>query len=521
MPQSVMQQKIYPWDGAFDATKHPLLISAKDVVDSQNIIYTTYSTKKKRPGLSKLFFPTLPAASRILAGVDFWRLGVQYSVIYDGIHIWAVRPNTIDTWDNISINYNLPIDAVVTFVKFQGLLIICFDDGVTTPKAWTGTGLLQELSNDAPKGGFGMVWLNKLWMPDPEVPGRILHTATGTVDFTGGDSGSLDLDPNDGDPDGLTAIFPPFFSALYVTKRFSVYKIQRVVFSDTVLFSVVKISDGIGCISHNAVAAAPQQIFFPSDEGIHYFVTSDKISEIDTEDFSIPVQPLWTEQTNFKRARYMQGIYDRDLKSYILIYPSTSRNFPNDVWGYSLVARKWYRWRNYNQTAIFRYVDKVTRKIKTAVGSAKGELGFIDLNKTTDYGEPINIAIQTGIICPDGSPDDQYNFHAFSPLFVPQISGKFTVTYKIDGRVIETLEFNMADLGDGDLLGIDFILGQSFLGGLPQVKLDKRTIRGSGMMYELYIEHFGTGFEDSDGFEMFGIFVDVDRVQKKTGRTVA
>lgn len=519
MPESILQQKIYPWDGAFDATKHPSLISARDVVDSENIVYTTYSTKKKRPGISELFFPTPPSISKNLGGIDFWRLGVQYVVFYDGITIWAVSPAT-NTWDNIGINYALPVDAVVSFQQFQGLLIICFDDGQTSPKAWTGTGLLQELSDTAPNGGFCRVWLNKLWMPDPDVPGRLLHSSTGTVDFTGGDSGTMDLDPNDGDPEGLTAIFPPFFSRLYVTKRFSVYKIERVVFSDVVVFSVSKISDGIGCNSHNAVAAGPKNIFFPSDEGVHYFVSTDKISEIDTEDFSLPVQPLWREQTNFKRARYMQGVYDRDLKSYLLIYPSFSRNYPNDVWGYSLVARKWYRWPSFEQTAIFRYTDRKTRKVKTVVGSQDGRLGYLDATKTSDYGKPINIAVQTGIICPSASPDEQYTFQCIAPIFVPQLSGKFSITYKIDGRVIETLTFDMTDDGFGNKLGEDFILGKSILGGLPQVAIDKRTVKGQGMMYELYIEHEGIG-DDNDGFEMLGILTDIDRVSKAIRRTVA
>lgn len=519
MPEAIMQQRIYPWAGAFDATKHPLLIAADDVVDTQNIVYTTYSTKKKRPGISPLFFPTLPTQGRVLAGHDYWRLGIQYVVIYDGKTIWALNPAT-NTWDNIAINYQLPTDVVVTFLQFQGLLIICFDDGVTYPKAWTGTGLITELSDSAPRAGFGRVWLNKLWMPDPDVPGRVLHTNTGTVDFVGGDSGSLDLDPNDNDPDQLTAIFPPFFSVLYITKRFSVYKVAPVLNGEDLLFSVSKISDGIGCISHNAVAAAPKQLFFPSDEGVHYFVSTDKISEIDTEDFSVPIQPLWTDQTNFKRSRYMRGIYDRDLKSYILIYPSDSRLYPNDAWGYSLVARKWYRWRDFNQTCIFTYMDRFNRKVKTALGNKDGKLGFLDKTKTSDYGIPINIAVQTGIICPEGAPDGSFAFQNIAPIFVPQASGKFRVTYKIDGSVIETLEFNMVDEGSGDKLGIDFILGQSFLGGIPQVKLDKRTIRGNGMMYELYIEHDGVG-DDNDGFEMLGILMDVDRVSKALGRTVA
>jgi hypothetical protein len=519
MPGSVLQQKIYPYDGQFDAAKHPLLISPTDVVDANNIIYTTYSTKQKRPGLTELFDPKLFGNKRILGQFDFHRLNKQWVIVWNGTSIYALDPfnNTID---NISQGIPLPIDETVTFLAWQGLLIICFGDGLTAPKRWTGQGLIEDLDPTAPNGQFARIWLNKIWMPDPTVPGRLLHSQTGSIQFTGGDSGALDLDPNDDDPDGLTAIFPPFFGSLYVTKRFSVYKVSVFGSPGSFQFGVNKISDGLGCISHNAVAAAPGNIFFPSDEGIHYFVSTDKFSEIDSDDFSKEIQPLWVEETNYRRSKYMHGIYDRRLKSYLLLFPSFSSNYANDCWGYSLQAKKWYRWRLYNQSAICRYIDRTTKKTFTLVGGSDGRVGFIDQKNNTDYGVPINVYIQSGIIAPGGAPDQQFGFEAINPIFTPQSTGKFRILYKIDGCFIEAMEFNMTDTSKGDKLGVDFVLGKSILGGLPKVLSDKRNTVGNGMLYEFLIQHEGD-LSGEDSFELLGLLLDVTKMSKVTGRTVA
>lgn len=521
MPDEIFQQKIFPYDGAFDATKHPLLISPKDVVDSQNIVYTTYSTKKLRPGISHALDKRYPSKRKILRGIDFWRLGQQFVVFYNGKEIIAYDVSA-RTYEVISNNFDVPVDAVVHFLAFQGLLIVTFEGNTTPPKGWLGAGPLVDLSPTASlyNAPFCRVWLNKLWMPDPSVPGRLLHSNTGTVDFTGGDAGNIDLDPNDEDPDGLTAIFPPFFSSLYVTKRFSTYQIKPLYFGTTLVFSESKISDGVGCVSHGGVAAGPGNIFFPSDEGVHYFVSSDKVSEIDSEDFSIQIQPLWNEQTNFKRARYMQGVYDRTLKSYILVYPSDSSLYPNDAWGYSVVAKKWYRWRDYNQTSVFRFVNPKTKKLQTMVGSKKGDLGVIDASVDTDYGVPFNCSLQSGIICPGGVPNDDFAFNCIAPIFVPKFSGSFTISLKINGTFIQTLIFDQEASIEGGNLGEDFVLGVSTLGSIPQMVCDVRSIKGYGMMYEFLIEYTGVA-DGMGGFELLGIITDVDKTSKVTGRTGA
>lgn len=523
MPDQILQQKIFPYDGSQDSTKNPLLISPKDIVDSDNIVYTTYSTKRLRPGLRKAFPIPPPPGKRILAGIDFWRLGKQSLVYYDGSRLKTIDPLT-SKFDDITGNNILPVDEPTNFLAFQGLLLAFFGGGQTPIKAWTQQGSVFDLSLSAPNAPFGRLWLNSLWIPDPSVPGRILKSKTGDpTDFLSGDAAELDLDISDGDPDGITAIFPPFFGSLYVSKRLSVFKITPVILQDgSVYFSQEKISDGVGCISHAAVVAAESNIFFPSDWGWHTFESTNKLSAIDTDLLSRDIQPIWVNDTNFNRSQYIQATYDRSLNSIVTIFPSASFNFPTDVWGFSLIAKKWYRWKNFNHTAICRYVEKKARRLRTMAFSSTGEIGILDEDIKTDYGKKFGCSLQSGIICPSGGLDDNFAFDFLGPIFVPQPGGKFTISYKIEGQFIEEMEFSMKDTTLGDELAVDFKLGQSVLGGIPEVKLVKNAAQGYGCMYQLFINYEPLDGEDeSIGFELLGILTDVTPITKGIGERVA
>jgi len=520
MVDTPTQLRLYPYDGTQDSTKHPLLIDPKAIVDSDNIVYTTYSTKKIRPGVSPAF-TTRPAGNRhILGGIDFWRLGTQKIVEWDGQYLYSISSAGVQS--NISGSHVLPTDEVISFTQFQGLLCIFFYGGQTAPKKWTQSGDITALSSDAPNAPFGRVFLNCLWIPDPTVPGRVLKSKTGDpTDFTGGDAAAYDLDINDGDPDGITAIFPPFFGSLYVSKRYSIYKLTPVIIADgSIVFSISKIVDGIGCIAHNAVVAMESTIIFPSDRGIHYLQSTDKLSTITTTYLSAKIQPPWFEETNFNRAKYMQAVYDVSLNSYLLIFPRQGRSYPTDVWGYSLEVGEWYRWRDYNHTSIFRYVDFQNKKTRTMVGSALGDFGVIDDTTHSDYGVKYSSYVQSGIIAP-GAPDARYQFKAIAPIFVPQIVGKFSITYKINGRTIETLEYNMTSDELADILGEDFVVGQSVLGGLPEVIMNKKNARGSGNFYSMFVQHIPdeqTVYDE--GFELLGVLVEVEEINRLTGQVV-
>lgn len=86
----------------------------------------------------------------------------------------AVDPSTGAT-DDITGANAIPTDETITFVPFNGLLIMMFGGGQTPVMAWTQSGSIFPLiQNPFPNNfnaAFGRVWLNSLWIPDPEYPG--------------------------------------------------------------------------------------------------------------------------------------------------------------------------------------------------------------------------------------------------------------------------------------------------------------------------------------------------------------
>ena len=520
MSEIFPQQKLFPYDGSQNLSKNPLLISPTDITDSDNIVYTNYSTKKLRPGITDAFTKLIPGNERVLGGFDFWRLGQRRIVWYDGKRLKATKGD--GTVDDITGGHNLPIDQTISFAVMAGLLIIFFGGGQTPIKIWTMTGDIADLSPDAPNAPFGRVWYNSLFIPDPILPGRILKSNTGDpTDFLTGDAQAIDCDVNDADQRGVTAVFPPLFDSLYVTKRRGTWRIQPQLFSNgetqSIAWPAIKISE-VGCISHNAAQAIEDSVMFPSDRGFHYVETSNRISGVQTSFLSNNIQREYLKGTNFRRSQYMQSVYDFDLNSYLVIFPKIGNNFCSDLWGYSLIAKKWYRWRNYNQSAIFSYVDTQVEKVRTMVCSSTGRFGYIDDESNTDYGKRYSLYLQSAIIAPSGTPDDNFVFKAIAPIFVPQLSGSFDITYKVNGKKIETMTFPMTAEGEEQKLGEDFETGIDVLGSLPQIKLDKRTAAGNGLFYDLLVRYSpGDNAPKDESFELLGILVDVDPINKVTG----
>lgn len=511
-------QSIFPYKGGENSTFNPILLSPSDITASNNIIYTTYASKRKRPGIVQAFTNRTPGNNKILGAIDFWRLGTQRIVYYNGKNIIAAtNSGVVDIIDGSS---PIPIDEAVSFLAFAGLLIIFFYGGQTRPQAWTQSGKVFDLFSDNYFPAFGKIWLNRLWIPDPDVPGRLLASRTGDpTSMTGGDSTSIDLDVNDNDPDGITAIFPPFFGSLYVAKRFSLYKITPVTLSDgTIVFSSYKISE-TGCISHNAVFTKEQNIIFPSDEGLHNFTSTDKTSEVETDLISYKIRTDWTDQVNFNRAKYMSAVYDKSLNAAFILYPSVGSNYCNSVFGYSFSQSEWFSWDNFNHTSILRYLDSPVKKQRTMVCSSSGDIGYLDLNENLDYGKSYDLFFDSGLISPSMAPHKSYAYAYVTLIFAPQISGSFNFSYQIDGKTVGTISIRMeADLDEN--LGEDFETGVSYLGSTAAVKVVTVRLKNIGNTYSFSIDHNPADSEDT-GFEILGIVMRMEEATTKIGEIAA
>lgn len=513
---------LFPYDGGFDATKHPVLLDPKDLVEMDNIIYTTYASKRLRPGISALFGNPRPYGNQpIISGIDYHRNGFgQRIIFFDNSRIRAVDldGNTVDiTPPDLSLN-----DVNVSFTVFSGLLIAFFPGTSYKPYYWTGTGGMTEIS-EAPEGApFGRVWVNSLWTTDPAVSGRILKSETGNpLNFTTADAEEFDLDINDGDPDGVTAMFPPTFQKFYISKRLSIYEGSYIYdgVTGSFIFQFIKISDGIGCISHQAVASVEDVIIFPSDRGIHTLSQSDKVSGVETNFLTKDIQPLWVSDINFSRSQYMRGVYDNTRNCYLLAYPNPGRSYSTSVWGFSLYTGRWFLWSEYGQTCLFRYISSATRKIEIGCGGSDGSFGKIDDEVTSDFGVKYGAFMQTGIIIPGGQLRNSFQLTRMAPIYVPQDKGTFYISYKINGRQVERIDFEQNVDLDSVALGEDFITGQTPLGSYPQVVMDSVETKGHGEFFQFTIEYVpDSDPDDNSRFELLGISLGLIPTSPTSGK---
>ena len=63
-----------------------------------------------------------------------------------------------------------------------------------------------------------------------------------------------------------------------------------------------------------------------------------------------------------------------------------------------------------------------------------------------------------------------------------------------------------------DDLGDELILGMSYLGGVPAMQIFPKKLKGCGIYYDFMITFTPTN--DNEKFELLGVLMDVEQVQK-------
>lgn len=527
MADTSSRLNLFPYDGGFDATKHPVLLDPKDLVEMNNIIYTTYNTKKLRPGISEIWTGTSPYLNgRIISSIDFHRSSYQWIVFFDGKKIRARNFSGIEidiTPGAVYLN-----GENVCFLVYTGLLIAFFPGTTYKPHYWTGSGFMEEIA-DAPEGcSFGRVWLNSLWVDDPAVPGRLLKSKTGDpLDFTTSDAEEFDLDVNDGDPSGITAIFPGNASGgsntnnLFVSKRLSLYRITAQYDSTlgSFYFYQSKISDGLGCVSHHSAVAVEDYILFASDRGIHVLSGSTNQSGMETDFLTKDIQPLYVGDLNSTRAAYMRAVYDPTRNCYLIAYPEKGRDYCSSVWGFSLYSKRFFRWQGFEQSCLFRYIDPVDGVIRVGTGSTTGKMGYLNDEIHSDFGVKYGAYLQSGIIIPDGKIRNSYSLSKLAACYVPQSNGKITVSYRVNGYNVESIDFEQYSSDNEEVLGDNFILGSSTLNSIPQIISDTVNTKSYGEFFQFSVEYKPDSSSEEDaGFELLGLVMDLQPTSSSIGR---
>jgi hypothetical protein len=313
-----------------------------------------------------------------------------------------------------------------------------------------------------------------------------------------GDSGAIPIGTGDGDPNGISAIFPTFQADLFVSKKTKLY---RLVGTDPETIVIKKITDGLGCVSHNSVALVEQSdCLFVSEKGVHSLVTTDQFGDFASTYISKNIQTTFNEDFSAAQLPVCQAAYIPNLNAVAFafteesaanrVYSETSSN--NAVYFYDIPSKEWYRWFDVPCASLMAASD--SDKTRLYFGSHQGRMlkAFNSTNYDLDTSgtqKAVKLRLVTGQISLDGSRFTQKALKRFILYYRPEARHTISVTIKVDGQSIPTQNFfSFSRTSGGTPLGTGFVLGSTPLGSPSNFGPHIRTAYGVGRGFRITIE---------------------------------
>jgi hypothetical protein len=356
-------------------------------------------------------------------------------------------------------------------------------------------------------GAPDALWISehqgRLLLNDKDLPDRIHYSPVQdhTLWQGRGDSGAVDFFKGDGDPNGISAIFPSFKGQVIVAKH---SRIDRVAGDDVTTDPLLPLSTGIGVVSHNAVVAVDMDdVPFPSARGFHSLVATDTTGDFESNFLSKKIQPSFSSWET-ERFKYMQGAYIQPLNSVAWSVAEEGNTTQNALWLFNVERQEWYVWPSADAQSVTTARDS-NGKIRLLTGDSNGRLHLWQNGTYSDFGSTgISYRIKSGTIYVDGSPETIKMFKKLKLYFRPRGDFNFTVYFKVDNFAVQALTFDQT--ADADELGGEFILGSSILGNASTLAPFTKDITGIGRGCS--IEVFQSGAEGQ--VEIYGYAIEYE-----------
>lgn len=532
-PKQVFE--LFPWAGGLNSSVDPIILNPQQLQIAENIVFDVSGGRKKRPGITYLNTATITVSSvaaDIIWATDYWanvsntKRAYHVAITSGGKALRSAYSGTYSAFNSASTAVLSIVQGQITSEVFNEDLIIGYAKSAV-PKVWDNQNTAVNLVNaTATTGTYPSGWIlrahkNRLFVTGSNTnPDRVYYSGftAGVPDHrawnTASSAGFVDIFPGDGDPEGITSIFPEINrGGLYIAKRTKIYYLDTSDIDDA-NWSVSLVSDGIGCVSHNSAVAVDQtDIIFASDRGIHSLgqvITQAGIIESAFLSNDIHIDYQDNLDTS-KRFRYSAAWYPK-INSYLLSVADTAGNFVC-IYAYNVEYKQWYIWKPASGTEntfefLFNRFNGSTKQMEILACSKKGH--FLKFDDTIYYDQtgtatittvPVVLRIKSAVLYPGASRVTESHFTDLGFYCSSKNSSSFSVFWTIDGFNTQNKSVAQAIAGS-NVLGTT-ILGSSFvLGETRGVKPYNVGINGVGNGIELEIQHSAP-----EDFQLYGMII--------------
>lgn len=373
----------------------PFLSTAK------NLTYELDGSVRKMPGTAKLNASVLESGSTVMGLYDYWRQGtigtpLQRRVCHVGTKVKADQVDGVF----VDIGTGFVSGAVPNYNTFDDLLILSNDASADVPKSWDQT-TFQSLAGSPPNFSFSCTHKNRVWAAGViGYPSRLYYSVNlDPEDWTGGTSGSIDIDPSDGD---MITGLASFRNELWVFKGPYKGSIHRIAGSSPSEFTRSTFIRGLGASWQTGIFELPNDLGFISPRGtVHSLVATDRYGDYEQSSLSLPINQ--TLRTTLANAYYRNYRAATDLDSghtLIAVTPSgTTTNTKILMMDFRFMALgepkpRWALWDTYGAASITPVIDTANR-LRLFAGGYDGYVYKLDQADRTHNSGAISMQATT------------------------------------------------------------------------------------------------------------------------------
>ena len=401
MPDQLID-KIFNIQGGFVTDIAPQVRELTFLTKAENLLYEVSGAARKVGGTTRINSTAITGSPSILGMFDFWLSGTggtstqKFMAVTSDSKVY--KEDMDGVFDDITGAATITANAIPVFCQDRDLLTIWFSTN-DTPLKWNQTGNVATLGGSPPAGRGAVFHVNRPWTWGAVAnPSRLTYgSSTSAEDFTGGDTGSIDIEPEDGDriigavshKNNLFVFKGPYKGSIHVISGRTVATFARDV-----------LVRGIALQSHNSIVERGDDIWFKSDQGIHSLAATERFGNF----IQAMVTPLHTkffrDDINRNRFANVWGVNYGTKSSAIWTLTQVGASANNYPFGVSYIrpdlGLKPFTWPNRScQSAAIR-INPTTNIRELVFGENNGFVTRQDTaTRTLASGTAYNFRIRT------------------------------------------------------------------------------------------------------------------------------
>jgi len=445
------------------------------LVKAENVMFDLDGGPVKIPGAVKLNSATLESGAAIMGIFDYWQQGTagspnQHRIIHVGTKI--KKDDADGTFTDLFTG--LTAGAIPNYFVLEDLLVIASDVTGDVPRSWDGT-TAQNLAGTPPDFAFGVAHKNRAWAAGVDAnPSRLYYSALlDPADWAGAGSGSIDIDPSDGDR--ITGIVS-HQDSLFVFKgprKGSIHRITGSAPTGDDSFARKTFVKGIGAVNHNSIFSFRDDIgFMWSDGSVRSLSATQAFGDFSENSLSLPINRGYLgSSANFANLQKAWAVNDETDGIVLITLPAEGNADPSVVimMDYRFDPVRWSKWSVFADVHCLASVIDPTDNDRRIVMSGHND-GFVRkmLQPARDIDGSDAIPYEWKSPFMDyGLGDKMKTLSSMAVGLEPKNNQAITLGWTRDDNSEQSIQINQGGVSDvlGNAAANEFTLGTSQLGG--------------------------------------------------------